>query len=115
MKKDEDISQDIKSYLDQTIDELDNKTATKIRAIRRETLELGESRWSSWGFPLTGIASAVLAVIIALTVFKTPVTKINPAQFEVLELLSSEHDLDLYENLEFFTWLAENSEENLGS
>lgn len=115
MKKDKDFIYEIKSHMDRSLDEIDPAISSGIRAARYQALEQGQKRWISWGLPITGLASAAAVIVIALGLFKSPDLSIRPDQLEIVEILTSKEQLDLYENLEFYAWLAENSDINTGS
>lgn len=109
MKEKQNLIQDIKTHLDESVDSLDSKTRSQISAARYRAIEQGYSKRFSWAIPTTGLAGAVAAVFILISVFGTKGIEIRADQLEMVEILASEEQLDLYENLEFYAWLAENS------
>lgn len=115
MKNEDKLIQEIGSHLDQSLEQIDQKTLYKISAARARALSGRSSGWRKLGIPLSGIATAAAVVIIAVQVMNNVEPVLQTKEIEVVEMLSSEQNLDFYENLEFYTWLAQNSEEDLGS
>lgn len=117
-----------KQALDQRADNLPPETLDQLNQIRREALNetLNESSAKSrstawiWWAPGGGLVAAMLVAAIVLT---TPATDPGATPDAVLqaaaddmpgdmELLTSEEDLDLMEDIEFVAWLME--QENAG-
>lgn len=115
MKKEDRLIQDVKDHLDQSIEDLDPGIVSKITRARYTVLEKQKSKWITWGIPITGIASTAALILIAFNLFFSQNLQIKTEQLEMVEILSSEQNLELFENLEFYAWLAENPEEHLGS
>jgi hypothetical protein len=105
----------IRKSLDEEAENLDRTTVRDLRSMRMEALETLESkggfaripRWLTVG----GVASAVVLVAAISMVFfssqKTLPVK-NPEDFE---LLSAKEQQELYTDLEFYRWLAEQENE----
>ncbi len=116
LKIEKDFIEEIKDHLDQSIDELDTKTLSKIRASRIVAAERGRKGIISWFLPAGGIAAAALVMLITLSQFNSTSNdslEISPEELMLVEMLSDEQQLELYENLEFYTWFAED-ENNAG-
>ena len=102
----------IKHHLDEGTEQLDAGIQSKLTRMRHEALDAGERRGLFAGFGLwdpalrwPGLATAGAATLAVFLYFQTP-AGIQP-DFEDIELLASEDTLELYEELEFYTWLAE--------
>lgn len=94
----------LKRELDRGVESLDGMTIVRLRAVRLRALE-ARARPRAWllagGLAGTGLAAALVAVLL-LTPAAPPITGLD--QFD---MLSENDSIDLYENLEFYRWLAE--------
>ena len=127
MKKNNDLIKDITEHLDQSVALLDPDTLSQIRTARYNAIEQKRHGFMSWALPAGGIAAAALILFAAVNFYSEPGNKtvtqvaadktvqenpktyeIKPEQIEFVEILSSDQQLDLYENLEFYAWLSEN-------
>jgi hypothetical protein len=94
----------VRVELDRSTDDLDDLTVARLRAARRRALDARPRRFG-W-LAAAGIAATAVAAGLMAVALWTPVTP--PASgFESIELLG-EADVDFYENLDFYHWLAEN-------
>lgn len=113
MSKDEkDFLEFARQRLNQGTDNLDPDTRQKLIAMRNRALNIHESkRWfPEWApLPVMGLLTAILFIIL---VYAKPVTipKLDTG-LEDLEILASVDQLELYENLEFYDWLANENNE----
>ena len=102
--KDDDFLQRVRSALDQSARELDELTVARLRAVRHQALEAPPRRRT--GLWITGLtAGAIAAGLVALLVI-APVAAPPATGLESLDLLV-EAEIDLYDDLEFYRWLAE--------
>lgn len=111
MKEKKEFIQEVKEQLDLSLDGLDRNTVFKINAARAKALD-AKTGSKGWKLPLTGIASAAAVIVIALGIFNSSETGLKENDIEIVEMLSSDQGMELYENLEFYTWLAHNPEES---
>lgn len=98
--------------LDESAENLDLRTQSRLLAIRRETIErmtaprerrLRMPRW----VPAGAFVAALVAVAIALVVVPGPNRQQQQlSKVEDLEIVASGQSLELYEDLEFYQWLA---------
>ena len=102
----------IKHDLDEGTEQLDAGIQSKLTRMRHEALDTGERRGIFSGFNLwdpalrwPGLATASVAALAVFLYFQTP-AGMQP-NFEDIDLLASEDKLELYEELEFYAWLAE--------
>ncbi|MFQ5451164.1 MAG: hypothetical protein ACE5E9_11085 [Nitrospinaceae bacterium] len=104
--------------LDSGTEGMDAQTLSRLASIRRRALQSEESLplWEKFrrGFPvpLTAVtAASVLLVAALMFFFRGDPGPLN--QFQDLEILASGDNLEFYEELDFFAWLAE-EEPNAG-
>lgn len=105
-KVDERIAADAKQAFDQSVDGLDAATLSRLNRARQAALEeLAQPNrgWQQW-MPATGLAAVVLLAVFAFR---------GPAELDVintsatdLEILLSEENIEMLEDLEFYSWLA---------
>jgi len=98
--------------LDRGVTELDSKTTDRLRRIRVAAVEQAGAasprwfavhRWATAG----GIAAfAVLVVAVSLWVSQ-PRRIQPPGQVDDIEILAAREHLDIYEDMEFYRWLAD--------
>lgn len=95
-----------KALLDESARELDADIAARLRQARCRALE-AKPRPFFWLLPAGGLAAACVAVLaVALWVYQP--SRPAPMQgVEDLEILSSSENLELFDDLEFYGWLAE--------
>lgn len=99
-----------KQLFDESVGNLDGRTRSALTQARNSALAEveGRKRWKVWG-PLTGIA--VTAMFVAF-VFGPIWTSMQPANenampIEDFDILADADNLELLENLEFYSWLDE--------
>ena len=105
----------IRSALDQSVDQLDPGIRSRLRRMRHEALARKaappQRRWR-WA---TGLAAAGAAAAMLLLLPIAPQDANSPlAAVEDLEMLASGDPLEIYEDMEFYSWLSdmENEIEN---
>ncbi len=109
-----------RNMLDASVEAIDPATRTRLRAARATALASARSR-SRW-LPVTGfVAAASAAALLAIALWRagSPAGRsasmpempapIATRHVEPLPLAAAE-DLDLYLELDFFTWLAEEAD-----
>jgi len=104
--------------LDESLDQLDSSTQLRLQTIRREAIKQCEDKqdsgktnhnrqWSSWVLPASGFASIALVMVLTIGLWQQTGTEQNIlANLEDMSLLTASDDLELYEELEFYQWLA---------
>lgn len=115
MKKEDKLFKNIQEHLDKSVDDLDPNIAGKIRQARYKALEQQKSGWLTWGIPLSGIAATAVVVIIAVSIFRPDVPRLETRQVEMVEMLMTDQNLEIFENMEFYIWLAANPKVHIGS
>jgi len=102
----------VREALDRGVTELDNRTADRLRRIRVaavEQVERGKPRWFAvhrWATAGGIAAFAVLVVAVSLWVSQ-PRQIQPPGQVDDIEILAAREHLDIYEDMEFYRWLAD--------
>ncbi|MEE8259449.1 MAG: hypothetical protein V3R14_00470 [Nitrospinaceae bacterium] len=100
----------VKKALDLDTENLDAGTQSKLTRIRHKALDAGKRK----GFdirqwftrPVVGWATACL-IVLGLTIYMQQPTNGSTPLLEDIELLAAEDNLEFYDGLEFYAWLAE--------
>jgi len=110
MKKDDakqKFVDDIRGVLDASADDIDAATRARLAAARRTALMPARAP-VSWLVPVAATASLALALVVGLVLWPEQNTHDESVlAIDALPVLGSPDDLELYENLEFYQWLAE--------
>ncbi len=101
----------VRGALDRSVTELDNRTAERLRRIRLAAVEQAgtdKPRWFAVHRWITaGGIAAFAALVLAVSVWVTVPRQIQPpGQVDDIEILTANDHLDIYENMEFYRWLA---------
>ena len=96
---DKDIDNKAGEALDRSVDALDARVLSRLNQARHTALEQRRSGVHDWLLPATFAAIAVFAVVLV----SDPLTR----TVENTDVLVSNDDLELIEDIEFMTWLAE--------
>ncbi|HEX9024189.1 MAG TPA: hypothetical protein VF799_10150 [Geobacteraceae bacterium] len=102
--------EEIRQTLDSSVAQLDGRTAERLRLARLAALEAAaKPRW--FGFPrwaAAGAISAFAVLILALSLwFAIPGQNMQVAQVEDVDILTAHEHLEVYENMDFYRWLAD--------
>jgi len=104
MKEKHDFEAFALATLDETVDDMDGATRSRLASIRREALAAGQHR-RGWWLPVS-LATAMTALAL---IWMIPQQQSNHetdiAAIEDLDLLASDVELDLLEDVEFYQWL----------
>ncbi len=102
----------VKEALDESVETLDHRTLERLRSARYRAVEVADEqpgwmlRLPRW-LKVSGMATAAAAVLVFSLWFASPrhdlVIK-NPEDFEIV---LAKDQIDLYEDLEFYSWLAD--------
>lgn len=97
------------ALLDESTDALDAATLSGLNRARQAALAQRRPRLSVWMIG-SGFVGAALALVLALGLSKHPAPPpmSAPAAIEQVidvDVLASDDNLDLYENLDFYAWL----------
>ncbi len=98
----------IREALDDSVERIDAETRHKINAARQKALaQQKQSTFFALRWGTAGIATA-LSIFIAILIIKTQLPgSIEEEDIEAIELMAAQDTFDMYEELEFYTWLAE--------
>ena len=99
----------VKKALDLDKENLDAGTQSKLNQIRQKALDAGERKgfdirqWLT--LPTAGWATACL-IVLGLAIYTQQPNGTSPP-LEDIDLLAAEDNLEFYDGLEFYAWLAE--------
>lgn len=110
-----------KSTLDDSVDKLDVQVQARLAQIRRQALENVASRpslakkFSHWLLPATGLVTAAAALLLVVTLWTgQPLPESQQsapmAVLEDINILTDSEEIEFYQNLEFYEWLAVNEQ-----
>lgn len=105
-KSDEQFAQEAKALFDDSVDKLDAATLSTLNQGRHRALEEGRSpraEWMRWA-PAAGVATAVL-IGVMVTLPQPGEVEVMPEAMTDMEILLGEDSLEMYEELEFYSWL----------
>lgn len=103
----------IRQRLDQSCNALDGHTLSRLNRIRHAALERKQARKSRMLLlPFGGFVTACM-LVLSVTLLRpgaAPESAVpaGASALEDIEILTSADSLDLYEDYEFYQWLAEN-------
>jgi hypothetical protein len=101
----------VRRVLDRSVTELDGGTVERLRRIRLAVIEEaapGKARWfavHSW-VTAGGIAAFVVLVVAVSLWVTVPRQNQMAGQMDDIEILTAQEHLDIYEDMEFYRWLA---------
>lgn len=105
-----------KSSLDKAADDLDGRVLARLKMVRRQAIDAdkqasGFAKWLTpghWMIPASGFAvTAVVAVLAtSLWIDKSGDDLLAGPALEDIQIISNMDDIELYEELEFYQWLA---------
>jgi len=114
--RDERMIEVVKGHLDAGIDALDDWTTARLRDIRLRAVEAAEGKRERFGFPrwfaVGGLATAAVAVLVVGLWMTDRPRESTVATVDDIEIVASQEQMQLYEDLEFYRWLA--TQENDG-
>jgi hypothetical protein len=97
-----------KHVLDQDAENLDGTTTSRLRQMRYAALEKAESNWwQRFRLPAAALVTASLIATFTFVQMRTSDELQTVKTIEDMEILASSEQLDLYEDYDFYTWLAE--------
>ncbi len=118
---DERFAEQAKELFDDSVERLDAATLSQLNQRRQAALAEVSSkgspvRWGRW-LPAAGVTAAAVVAVVMMQ--GQPVVDVDPTMEAAtdFEILISEDNLDMIEELEFYAWLelvAEESADNVG-
>jgi len=110
-KKDEIIVSKVCDALDDSVQRIDAETLHRITEARQTALAKAPKHFSLKNFSMPKLftaAATAMSLFIAVMIVNTQFNQsIENESVEEIELIASQDTLDLYEELEFYTWLVE--------
>lgn len=97
----------VKSTLDQSVDNLDDATLRALRSARHEALAASKKR-PAWLMPVGGLAMAATVAAFSVSMWLAqPQSGANTSlpPLEDMALLGDAESLEFYEDLDFYLWL----------
>jgi hypothetical protein len=107
----------VRKALDLDADKLDAGTQSKLNRVRQKALDAGERKgfdirqWFT--LPVAGWAATACILVLGLTIYMKQPNSAAPL-LEDIELLAAEDNLEFYDSLEFYAWLAEENSDAAG-
>lgn len=108
MKKNDRLIENVRQVLDQSLDDLDAATQSRLARVRHLAMDRQRSRKYRllyWG------SVPAAALILLVLMLNWPVVTLNPVvapELEELSVLTATESLDFYqEDIEFYEWLSE--------
>jgi len=108
----DELKQRVSRELEESIDELDANTLSKIRQIRAQAIDSANSPRQHWwslnqsGLLFGGLATACVMLLAVVLLLNSP-SSMQAIPVDEIELISSSDNLELFEDLEFYEWLEE--------
>ncbi len=115
--QEERISEMLRAHLDESTENYDAATLSRLNQARQQALDaLPSVRIRRWYWPGLGLAAAT-ALVLMLSVQREPLSPTPVAAEDSLvstqlsedeiALLTSDDDLDMFQDLEFYAWLEQ--------
>ena len=98
----EDINARASKALDESVEALDASVLSRLNQARHAALEQRRSSTRVWWLPAVFASLAVVAVLLINDPLTSPITD--------TDVIVNNDDLELIEDMEFMTWLAEQQE-----
>lgn len=107
--QDRQFAEQAKELFDGSVERLDAATLSRLNKGRHAALdELTGTRpgqhWLRW-IPATGVAAAVLVTVMVMRGPDTTDISVNPLTASDFEILMEDESLEMFEDLEFYSWL----------
>ena len=103
---DEKLVSQVSDALDDSVNRIDAETSQRIVAARKQALNSTPRKFS---FPkLFTAAATAVSIFIAVVLVNSQINQPTLSEEqEAIELAATQDSIDLYEELEFYTWLTE--------
>jgi len=108
-RNEEELARQAKALFDESVDRLDAATLSRLNQGRHEALaELERTKpvgqWARW-MPATGVAAAAVVAVVMWQGTPTEGPLPAPDSATDFEILLSEDNLEMLEDLEFYSWI----------
>jgi len=104
-----DFLKTVRATLDHSATELDERTVTRLEVMRRKALAQCRQpapRRLAFAGGLLATATSVILLVSVWVFHKNPEAP-SPSYIEDIGLLSAREDIDFFEELDFYQWLAD--------
>lgn len=107
--KEQQFIDNVKKALDLGTDHLDAGTQSQLTRMRHRALDAGGRRdtFAQRWFTLPNAAWAAAAVLVLALAITLKQPGSDPGAWEDIDILAAEDNLEFYDSLEFYAWLAE--------
>lgn len=122
-RNDDELINYARAALDRSLEQIDSVTSARLRQARQQAVAQAERRHgviesrSYWAPAAALFSGAVVALLLWLQpidappppslIAEHPADLLEPESVDELELIASIEEIELYEELEFYLWLAE--------
>jgi len=110
MSQEKELIGHIRRLLDESAEDIEAATAARLALARSRALQEETKRRIPWRWPALGLATAAAGILAFMMIFRAAPPPLTAEHREVLEIITSGQNLELYRNLEFYAWLAKNRE-----
>ena len=116
VKKDRDFEERTKLLFDESVAALNGETRSKLTQARYRALkEMKGQQVVGWNSRWIPAGAAAVIAVLSLMLWQGQVEPANDGGFDMatvidLEILLTEVDLDMFQELEFYAWLDEQAE-----
>ena len=121
-QQEEDFLADVKRRLDASADHIDELTRARLGAARRRAVEagsrsrgwrLGDVRVAARGAQLAWLAGGfLLLLVLVIPQLQTPPAATQTVHLlDDMELLGASEDLEFYQDLDFYIWVADEQDQ----
>lgn len=94
---------------------VDNVTTQRLNQLRQQALQSAQpSRFRQFALPLATFASLSVIALLVILLQSRSQPSLVVDNIDAFEIISSRDDLELYQNLEFYLWLQQQRESDLG-
>ena len=108
-KPDDEIARRARDLFDDSVDELDAATLSRLNRRRHEALdEVRDGRpglqWAPW-MPVGGVAAAAVVAIVVVTGGGPDIVPVETDRAADLEIILEGEEFEMLEELEFYSWI----------
>ncbi|MCI0508002.1 MAG: hypothetical protein L0Z73_18100 [Gammaproteobacteria bacterium] len=107
-----------KATLEDSVEQIDAQTLARLAAIRQSAVDAAMRKhsatawFSRWILPMGGAATAMAVALVVFTLWVQPPGQdaAPVAVLEDLNILTGSEEIEFYQELEFYEWLAVNEQ-----
>ncbi len=107
-KENDKLENHTRQTLDNSVDELDAATLSRIRQVRARAMEKAEGKSINWFGVTSGALATASVMVFAVIILMRSETLPQTVPVDDIELISSSESFEFYEDLEFYQWLETN-------